>query len=149
MSRSFTVELTTICMIENQRGEILLQDRQKPDWPGWTFPGGHVEANESLTNAMIREIAEECGLTLTPRLMGVAEWLNDQQGGRELAGLFYATTTEEPVAGVGEAEIFWFPKKDLTPERLAGTLGELLPIFYGATSQNNYFKDNSPTIRNS
>lgn len=143
MSRSFAVELTTICMIENQRGEILVQDRQKPDWPGWTFPGGHVEPGESLTAAMMREIQEECGLTLTPRLMGVAEWLNDQQGGRELAGLFYATTTAEPQAGVGEADIFWISKKELTPHRLAGTLGELLPIFYGETTDVDYFKNNT------
>ncbi|MGC3059303.1 NUDIX domain-containing protein [Enterococcus faecalis] len=23
-----------------------MQERQKKDWPGWTFPGGHVEKNE-------------------------------------------------------------------------------------------------------
>lgn len=43
MNRNFEVELTTLCMIRNQKNEILVQERQKKDWPGWTFPGGHVE----------------------------------------------------------------------------------------------------------
>ena len=36
MNRNFEVELTTLCMIRNQKNEILVQERQK-DWPGWTF----------------------------------------------------------------------------------------------------------------
>ncbi len=143
MTRSFAVELTTICMIENQRGEILVQDRRKPDWPGWTFPGGHVEAAESLTAAIIREIQEECGLRITPELRGTAEWLNDKAGARELAGLFYARTTAEPRAGVGEDALFWVPKEQLTADKLAGTLGELLPLFWGEDPTGTYFKDNS------
>ena len=37
MKRNFEVELTTLCMIRNQKNEILVQERQKKDWPGWTF----------------------------------------------------------------------------------------------------------------
>lgn len=37
MNRNFEVELTTLCMIRNQKNEILVQERQKKDWPGWTF----------------------------------------------------------------------------------------------------------------
>ncbi|EOH77820.1 NUDIX domain-containing protein [Enterococcus malodoratus] len=46
MARVLAIELTMLVMIENEFGEILVQDRQKKDWPGWTFPGGHVESNE-------------------------------------------------------------------------------------------------------
>ncbi|EGO5236907.1 NUDIX domain-containing protein [Enterococcus faecalis] len=59
MKRNFEVELTTLCMIRNQKNEILVQERQKKDWPGWTFPGGHVEKNEGMETAMVRELLEE------------------------------------------------------------------------------------------
>lgn len=98
MTKGFFVELTTLCMIENQKGEILVQDRQKPDWPGWTFPGGHVEKDEALTTAVIREIKEECGLIIQPTFMGVAEWRNDPNGARELAGLYYARVASDAAA---------------------------------------------------
>lgn len=144
MTKGFFVELTTLCMIENQKGEILVQDRQKPDWPGWTFPGGHVEKDESLTTAVIREIKEECGLIIQPTFMGVAEWRNDPNGARELAGLYYARVASDaaPTSDRGDAQ-FWIPKTELTPEKLAGTLGKLLPIFLGDSRERTFYQDNA------
>ena len=80
---NFEVELTTLCMIRNQKNEILVQERQKG--LAWLdVPGGHVE-NEGMETAMVRELLEETGLVLKPQLVGVAEWLNDCSGARELA----------------------------------------------------------------
>ncbi len=59
MNRLLAIEFTMMVMIENEQGEILIQDRKKKDWPGWTFPGGHVEKNEGSYAAAIREIQEE------------------------------------------------------------------------------------------
>ena len=38
--------------------------RHKPNTP-WVLPGGHVEAEEALHEAMIREIQEEFGIQAT------------------------------------------------------------------------------------
>ena len=38
---------------------VLVIDRKKEDWPGITFPGGHVEAGESFTEAVIREVKKK------------------------------------------------------------------------------------------
>lgn len=140
MKRNFEVELTTLCMIRNQKNEILVQERQKKDWPGWTFPGGHVEKNEGMETAMVRELLEETGLVLKPQLVGVAEWLNDCSGARELATLFIAETADE-LPEETEQPLFWVTEKELREGPLAGSLAELFPVFFG--EKQFYFKNNT------
>ena len=64
MGRKETVELTNMCMVEDGKGNVLVQNRLDPNWPGIVYPGGHVEAGESITASVIREIREETGLTI-------------------------------------------------------------------------------------
>ena len=68
-----------MCMIEDlATGRILVQHRLPKatnPWCGLTFPGGHVEAGESITASTVREIREETGLTVSNlRMCGVVEW---------------------------------------------------------------------------
>ena len=126
MNRNFEVELTTLCMIRNQKNEILVQERQKG--LAWLdVPGGHVE-NEGMETAMVRELLEETGLVLKPQLVGVAEWLNDCSGARELATLFIAETADE-LPEETEQPLFWVTEKELREGPLAGSLAELFPVF--------------------
>lgn len=131
MARVLAIELTMLVMIENEFGEILVQDRQKEDWPGWTFPGGHVENNEGSYAAAVREIEEETGLTVQPILQGTAEWNNLTKETRELAFLYTAKVTKQAVS----KDLFWVKKSELEAQKLAGTLNELLPIFFGEEQQ--------------
>ncbi len=50
MSRTETVELTNMCLLR-EGDKVLVEDRQKKEWPGITFPGGHVEPGESFHQA--------------------------------------------------------------------------------------------------
>ncbi len=73
------VTLCNMCMIENAAtGRVLVQHRLPKatnPWCGLTFPGGHVEAGESITASTVREIREETGLTVSNlRMCGVVEW---------------------------------------------------------------------------
>lgn len=56
MGRKETVELTNMCMVEDGKGNVLVQNRLNPNWPGIVYPGGHVEAGESITASVVREV---------------------------------------------------------------------------------------------
>jgi 8-oxo-dGTP diphosphatase len=46
-------------------GKILLGKRKGSHGQGeWASPGGHLEYMESFTECILREVAEECGLTI-------------------------------------------------------------------------------------
>lgn len=71
------ITLTNMCLIINDKNEILFQDRLKNDWPGLNLPGGHVEVNESIKDSVIREIKEETNLTLFDlEFVNYFEWIN-------------------------------------------------------------------------
>lgn len=88
MKRSEPVELMSMCVL--RRGsKVLVQDRTDPNWPGVAFPGGHVEKGESFTDAVIREVQEETGLTISsPRLCGIKDWC--EEGVRHVVLLYRA-----------------------------------------------------------
>ncbi len=58
---------------------VLVMDRKKEDWPGITFPGGHVEAGGIITEAVIREVKEETGLEdcFSPDIIRMKDWVED------------------------------------------------------------------------
>ena len=83
-----SVELTVLCLIQD-KNRVLLQNRIKEDWKGYTFPGGHVEAGESFVDAVIREMKEETGLTvISPKMVGIKQF--PIKDGRYIVLLFKA-----------------------------------------------------------
>ena len=105
MERTETVEFVNMCMVRSGN-KVLVQDRKKKDWPGITFPGGHVEQGESFTEAVIREIQEETGLTISaPRLCGIKDWY---ENGLRYVVLFYKTEQfEGTLQSSDEGEVWW------------------------------------------
>lgn len=72
--RTEKVELTVLCLIQDGK-RVLLQNRIKEDWKGYTLPGGHVESGESFVDAVKCEMREETGLDIiNPKLVGIKQF---------------------------------------------------------------------------
>ena len=120
------VELTVLCLIQDGN-RLLLQNRVKEDWKGYTFPGGHVEAGESFVDAVVREMKEETGLDiLNPRLVGIKQFpITD---GRYIVLLFKATEFEGTVVSSDEGEMEWIDIDRLSQVNVVEDFHDLLKV---------------------
>lgn len=126
MSKTERAELTVLCMITDG-SRILLQNRIKKDWKGYTLPGGHIERDESIVDAVVREMKEETGLTIRhPRLCGVKQFPID--GGRYLVFLFRAEEFEGEVVSSEEGQMEWVERADLPSLNTVNDFSELLSV---------------------
>ncbi len=133
MGRAYPIELTNMCMLRRADGCVLVQNRRDKDWGGLTFPGGHVEPGESLTDAMIREMQEETGLTIChPRLIGVKDWMQND-GSRYVVLIYVADEYEGELHGSDEGDIRWMTLDELRAGPMADGMELYLEIFLGNT----------------
>ena len=129
MARRETVVLTNMCMVYDNQGNILVQDRLDPEWPGVTFPGGHVEPGEAFTKAVIREVWEETGLTIEhPRLCGLKQFL-EEDGTRYIVMLYKANRFSGELRSSCEGNVFWIKRSELENYPLAETFDQLIRVF--------------------
>jgi 8-oxo-dGTP diphosphatase len=61
--------LHVVCAITEQDGKVLITQRssQMAQPLLWEFPGGKIDAGESETDALVREIKEELNLLILPQ----------------------------------------------------------------------------------
>ena len=143
MSRSEKAIITNMCMVCDHAGNILVQDRQKPDWPGLCFPGGHVEPGESFVESVIREVREETGLTIeNPKLCGTKQFQTED--GERYVVLFYRTDRfSGTLRSSEEGEVFWIPRESLGQYRLSVDFMDMLRIFESDNlCEFYYYKEN-------
>ena len=142
MSRRIPVTLTNMCMVcDGDR--VLVQDRVDPDWPGITFPGGHVESGESFSASVIREVFEETGLTITsPRLCGVKEWENSD-GSRYVVLFYKADQFSGTLKSSPEGQVFWVPLSELSRLKLSLDFEKHLELFLNNDLSEAYYKKSS------
>lgn len=120
--------ITVLCMIYRD-DEILLQDRVAENWPGVTFPGGHVELHESFVEAIKREMKEETGLDIdTPRICGLKQ-LQSEDGERYVILLFKTDSFSGELSSSKEGEMRWVKRSELKNYPLVPDFMELLKVF--------------------
>ncbi|MCD8120366.1 MAG: NUDIX domain-containing protein [Lachnospiraceae bacterium] len=115
-----------MCMLCN--GDLVLAlDKTGSTYNGTTFPGGHVEAGETFSAAVIREMKEETGLIIHhPVLKGIYHWYRD---GMHNIGLMYrAESFEGDLKSSEEGRVYWISREEYAKKELAAGMPRVLQI---------------------
>lgn len=143
MNRKTPVELTNMCMIYDDQGNVLVEEKLVHNSKGLIFPGGHIESNESVAEFMIREIKEETGLTISDlQFCGIKDWI-EFDGSRYMVFLYKTNTYSGKIQSSSEGEIFWMPLEELKEKETLWHLDKMLEIFCDNRVTELYFDRNA------
>lgn len=127
-------------MVYDDDGNILVQDRVDPDWPGLSFPGGHVEPGESFVESVVREVHEETGLKVAnPILCGVKQF-QDLNDNRYVVLLFKTKEYTGEIRSSDEGGVFWIHKSELDQYTLSTDFEDMFRVFESDTLSEFYYR---------
>ena len=129
MSRSEQAIFTNICMVYDDCGNILVQNRRAQDWPGICFPGGHVEPGESFVESVIREVWEETGLTIEKPILCGTKQFQTEKAERYVVFFYKTNHFSGELKSSAEGEVFWIPRKDLNRYTLCTDFEDMVKVF--------------------
>ena len=129
MSRSEQAIFTNICMVYDDCGNILVQNRRAQDWPGICFPGGHVEPGESFVESVIREVWEETGLTIEKPILCGTKQFQTEKGERYVVFFYKTDRFSGELRSSDEGEVFWIPRKELNRYTLCTDFEDMVKVF--------------------
>ncbi|MSA98582.1 NUDIX domain-containing protein [Finegoldia sp. BIOML-A3] len=135
-------------MIKINRGnDVLVLDKvKKYGWEGLTFPGGHVEKIESITESVIREAKEETNLDIENiKYVGMISWYDIDNDDR-IVGFLYETDdfSGELVKENVEGTLEFIDYEELkNMDGHSDSMGEIFAIYDGKYSEIVlYYEDN-------
>lgn len=135
-------------MIKINRGnDVLVLDKvKKYGWEGLTFPGGHVEKVESITESVIREAKEETNLDIENiKYVGMISWYDIDNNDR-IIGFLYETDdfSGELIKENVEGTLEFIDYEELkNMDGHSDSMGEIFAIYDGEYSEIVlYYEDN-------
>ena len=123
--QAFSIPIPAVIAVVVHEGRTLLVRRANPPDAGlWGFPGGRIEHGETVTEAALRELAEET--SIQGEALGVITALDSLDRSDEgvlrhhyiLIAVHCRWLSGEPVAGDDALEARWFSIDELDPGRL-------------------------------
>ena len=140
MAREEKAIFTNMCMVTDGQGNVLVQDRLNPDWPGICFPGGHVEPGESFTRSVIREVYEETGLTIEDPVLCGTKQFQTESGARYVVFFYKATKYHGTLRASDEGQVFWLPRSELPNQRLSLDMMEMVRVMESDDLSEFYYQ---------
>lgn len=136
------VKMTNMCMImDSATKKVLVQNRNKNDWDGLSFPGGHIEEGEAIIPSTVREVKEETGLDIENLIpCGFKDWYDFKKKERYIVFFFKTssysgTLIEESKEGKNE----WLSVDEIKSGKVAEDFIEMLNIFTGESKRKEFF----------
>lgn len=147
MNRKTSVELTNMCMVYDDQGNVLVEEKLVHNSKGLVFPGGHVESNESVVDSMIREIQEETGLTISNlEFCGIKDRV-EFDGSRYMVFLYKTNQFSGDIISSNEGKVFWIPLEELKKsDNTLWHMDQMLEIFCESEYSELYFNRNENAI---
>jgi len=119
-----------------ERRTVLLTKRTIAPFKGyWCLPGGHIDPLETAEKAVVREVAEETGLTMhAPEFIGYSDEIFPEHNFHAEALIFCGTATGELAAQRDEvSDIRWFSLEDALSQKLAFRHNDILQRYESRT----------------
>lgn len=89
----------TVASIIEFNGKFLMVEEESTNGPLLNQPAGHLEPNEGMRDAVIRETLEETGYTFTPKaVIGSYLWHNEENETTYFRTTFLGTVCNETVS---------------------------------------------------
>jgi 8-oxo-dGTP pyrophosphatase MutT (NUDIX family) len=105
-------------LLLNADSQVLFGRRQNTGFEdgAWHLPAGHLEAGESVVQALLREAKEEVGVTIAPEAVEFAHVMHSSSSGGRVAFFFTVRQwdgTPENLEPEKCSELAWFAFNDL------------------------------------
>lgn len=131
------VNFMNMCMVSDGQGNVVMLEKVDNRYQGITFPGGHVERNETFSEAVIREVREETGLTIEdPKLCGIYHWYVDSV--HQIVYIYYTERYTGDLCSSKEGKVCWISEKDLLEKELAPGMEEVVKLVHDNTLSECY-----------
>ncbi len=135
-----------MCMVCDSNGNVLALDKVGTGYSWTTFPGGHVELSESFTDAVIREIKEETGLTIhNPKLEGIYHWFRNDI--HNIGYLYKANEFEGKLKSSEEGSVYWIPLEEYAQKELAQGMDKVLKIMQDDNFSECFFYEDKEIVQ--
>lgn len=115
---SMKLQVGVKAFIQNEAGEYLFLRRAQAmvdeTEPHWDIPGGRINSEEGLTEALTREISEETGLTLAsePKLIDAIDIIREKIDLHVVRLVYTVQTTGTPSLSEEHQEISWMSRDE-------------------------------------
>lgn len=148
MQRYETVELTNLCMVYDDHGNVLVQEKILPNGTGLIFPGGHVEKHEPIVDAMIREMQEETGLHVSNlQFCGIKDFIYGEDV-RYIVFLYKTNSYTGKLHASREGRMFWIPLEELKKRNdTLWRMDKMLNIFCEDQYTELFFDKGRPILK--
>jgi 8-oxo-dGTP diphosphatase len=99
--------IAAIALIQDDRGRVLLVKQTGGPFAGaWLLPGGRAADDESAVHALVREVREETGLTMTDAVYVTG--YRTSGDGLDLTVLMYRGPAEGTLVAERGSDVRWF-----------------------------------------
>lgn len=126
--------------VTNTQGQVLMLKSPRGDWE---FPGGQVEVGETLPQALRREVLEETGIVVEPRLL-VGVYTNTRKPSLLMLDFICEYVSGEPRASDESIQVEWVERSEALARvkrpAIRGRLQTMLE-FSGQVTYRAYFVD--------